>query len=146
LNPILFTPRGSSLIRKILIDAGLVIGRFRTDRAEVYETIRQQIKSKQLIPILGQLEPPGERKVFDRLNSLLKVVRFIIVDFTGLKPFRNQLSKLELTQISTPILFLQSSIQESQFEPFTDDEVLGYETLESLKHDLTSWLTQIHSS
>ncbi len=146
INPILFSSRGFDYLQTISIRAGLVIGRFKASRKQICDAIRDQIEAGRWTPILAELESPGDRKSMDYLVKLTKMVGLVLLDLTGLKPFRTQLLSLKLQELSLPVVILREAKAEklSEFEK-EDSPTVIYKDLEDLNRKLKSLASWISS-
>jgi uncharacterized protein YjbI with pentapeptide repeats len=99
----------------------LIIGRFSPERKVVLDAVREELRYRNLLPVLFDFEKPEGKTYRDTLITLARMARFIIADITSPKIILQELEAIVPT-IRVPIQpILQSSSE--MFSTIEDFEI-----------------------
>jgi uncharacterized protein YjbI with pentapeptide repeats len=92
----------------------LILGRFTQERKVVLDTIRNQLRQRDYLPILFDFEKPRRQTTLETINTLAGLSRFVIADITDAK---SVLQELMIIVPHRPLLPIQPVLLASQEEP-----------------------------
>ena len=70
------------VIDTITSKAVLILGRFKADRKEVLNALRNELRDRNYLPILFDFEVPARQNITETVTLLARMARFIIADLT----------------------------------------------------------------
>lgn len=116
----------------------LILGRFTPDRKAVLDSIREELRKRNYLPIMFDFDKPAARDITETISTLAHMARFVIADITDARSIPQELSTIIPALPSVPIqpLLQASSTEYGMFEhfkrfPWVLDTYL-YETPEKL--------------
>jgi uncharacterized protein YjbI with pentapeptide repeats len=92
----------------------LILGRFTAERKIVLESIRDELRKRDYVPVLFDFETPGSQTTVETVSTLARMARFVIADLTDAKSI---LQELQLVVPLSPSLVAQPLLLASQEEP-----------------------------
>lgn len=97
----------------------LILGRFTSRRKAVLDTIRNQLKKLNLIPVLFDFEKPASRDFTETVATIAHLSRYIIADITDPRSIPQELMRIVPNLPSVPVKpILQSN--NSEYGMFQD--------------------------
>jgi Pentapeptide repeats (8 copies) len=117
----------------------LILGRFTPERKAVLDAIRDDVRSRNYLPIVFDFDKPSSRDTVETISTPAHMARFVIADLTDAKSVLQELQRIVPTLPSVPI---QPLLQSSQNEPGMLDhmkafgwflELYRYDTIADLK-------------
>ena len=98
----------------------LILGRFSPERKQVLEVIKEELRSRNYIPILFDFEKPSTRDMTETVSTLAHMARFVIADITDAKSIPQELQRIVPDLPSVPVqpLILASEHEYGMFEHF----------------------------
>jgi hypothetical protein len=100
------------VIDTITSKVALILGRFAPERKAVLDSIREELRKHNLLPILFDFEGPESRDVTETVSILAHMARFVIADITDAKSVIGELEHI-VPQLSVPV---QPLILDSDYE------------------------------
>ena len=115
----------------------LILGRFTSNRKDILNEIRYELRKNDYLPILFDFEKPATRDMTETVRTLAHLARFIIADITEPRSIPHELQAI-VPDIAVPIqpLLLKSSTGEySMFQDLSKYHwVLPIHRYDNLKH------------
>ncbi|MCL6257455.1 pentapeptide repeat-containing protein [Aquiflexum sp. TKW24L] len=96
-----------SVIDTITSKAVLILGRFTPQRKEVLDAMRKKLQNLNFTPIIFDFEKPKTKDVTGTVETLARMVRFIIADLTDPSSIPHELATLAPHLRTTPIQLLK---------------------------------------
>jgi hypothetical protein len=91
------------VIDAITSKAVLILGRFTDNRKEVLDALREELRNRNLLPILFDFAIPAIRDVTETIKTLASLARFVIADVTDATEVRVELHNIAPDFTSLPI-------------------------------------------
>jgi Pentapeptide repeats (8 copies) len=91
------------VINTITSKAVLILGRFTDERKAVLDALREELRNRNLLPILFDFAIPASRDVTETIKTLASLARFVIADVTDATEVRVELHKIVPDFPSLPI-------------------------------------------
>jgi uncharacterized protein YjbI with pentapeptide repeats len=91
------------VIDTITSKAVLILGRFTADRKAVLDALRDELRNRNLLPILFDFAIPARRDVTETIKTLASLARFVIADATDATEVRVELHNIVRDFPSLPI-------------------------------------------
>ena len=102
------------VIDTITSKAVLILGRFTDERKAVPDAIREELRTRDYLPILFDFEKPGSRDTDETITLLARMAKFIIADVSDAKAVLQELRAFVPNLSSVPV---QPIILATQEEP-----------------------------
>ncbi|WP_134496582.1 pentapeptide repeat-containing protein [Microvirga pakistanensis] len=117
---LLHNPKIRDVIRTIGQKTVLILGRFTEERKKVIDTLREELRKRDYVPILFDFDKPAGRDITETISTLAHMARFVLADITDAKSIPQELSAIVPHLPSVPVqpLLLQGSDEYSMFEHF----------------------------
>jgi len=134
------------VINTITTKVVLILGRFTPERKAILDAIRNELRTKDYVPIMFDFDHPGSRDITETVTTLARLARFIIADLTGAKSIPQELAFIVPALPSVPVqpLLLRSQSEYGMFEHFTKFPwVLPVYKYSDLSQLLTSFKKQV---
>jgi uncharacterized protein YjbI with pentapeptide repeats len=93
-----------SAVDSITLKAVLVLGRFTAERKPILDSIRNQLRMRDYVPMLLDFEKPQSRDLTETISTLAHLSRFIIADLTGARSLPQELASIVPSLPSVPIV------------------------------------------
>lgn len=109
-----------SVIDTVTSKVVLILGRFTSERKEVLEALRDELRKYNYLPILFDSDKPANRDITETVSTLAHLARFVIADITDAKSIPQELKTIVPNLPSVPIqpLLLSSQREYGMFEHF----------------------------
>ena len=91
------------MINTITSKAVLILGRFTDERKAVLDALREELRNRNLLPILFDFTIPDSRDVTETIKTLASLARFVIADVTDATEVRAELHNIVPDFTSLPI-------------------------------------------
>lgn len=101
------------VIDTITSKAVLILGRFAPQRKLVLDTLRDELRRRNYLPILFDFDKPDHRDLTETIVTLAHMARFIIADITGAKSIPQELQAIIPNLPSVPV---QPLIERGEYE------------------------------
>jgi hypothetical protein len=124
----------------------LILGRFTSERKEVLDALREELRKHYYLPILFDFNKPASRTTLETLSTLAHMARFVIADLTDAKSVLQELQAVVPANPSVPVRPVILSTQEEPgmfdfFQPFSWVlKIHRYDTPERLIAGLDEWV------
>lgn len=125
-------------IETIVKKTVLILGRFTSERRDILNAIKDELRIRNYIPILFDFDSPSNRDITETVVTLAHLSKFIIADITDAKSIPQELSLIvpHLPSVKVRPIILSSQREYGMFEHFNRFPwVLSLETYDS-KEDL----------
>lgn len=108
------------VIDTVTAKAVLILGRFTKRRKAVLDAIRDELRSRDLLPIIFDFDKPSSRDLTETISTLAHMSRFVIADITHAKSIPQELQAIVPHLPSVPVqpIAAQSAATYSMFEHF----------------------------
>jgi uncharacterized protein YjbI with pentapeptide repeats len=91
----------------------LILGRFTLERKAILNTLREELRKKDYIPILFDFDEPSSRNLTETISTLARMSLFVIADITDARSISHELQCIVPDLPSLPV---QPIILDSQYE------------------------------
>jgi hypothetical protein len=92
----------------------LILGRFSTERKQILDALRTELRNRNYLPVVFDFELPSNQTTMETVSTLSHMARFVIADITDAK---SVLQELRGIVSSRPTLPVQPILLTSQKEP-----------------------------
>jgi uncharacterized protein YjbI with pentapeptide repeats len=92
-----------AIIYTITSKVVLILGRFTPERKRVLDALRDELRKKDLLPIVFDFDAPDNRNVTETVTTLARMSRFIIADITDPKSIPHELASIVPGLPSVPV-------------------------------------------
>jgi len=82
----------------------LILGRFTPERKAILEAIRDELRSRDYLPVLFDFDKPTNRDLTETISTLAHMARFIIADITNAKSIPAELQCIVPDLPSVPVM------------------------------------------
>lgn len=100
---LLNTAKIRDVINTLTTKAVLILGRFTPERKAILDTIRDELRKNDYLPILFDFDKPTSRDTHETITTLARLARFVIADITNPKSIPQELVTIVETLPSLPI-------------------------------------------
>ena len=113
-------PAIRQIINTVTSKVVLILGRFTDDRLKVLQSIREELRKRNYVPVLFDFENAENRDLTETVSTLAHLSRFVIADLTDARSIPQELSQIVPHLPSVPIqpIILESSKPYAMFEHF----------------------------
>jgi uncharacterized protein YjbI with pentapeptide repeats len=103
INLLLDNKKIRDVIDTVSSKAVLILGRFTTERKDILDSIKNQLREYGYLPILFDFEKPKNRDTQETITTLARLSKFIIADITDPKSIPQELTAISAELTSVPI-------------------------------------------
>lgn len=138
-----------NVIDTITTKGVLILGRFRDDRKQVLDALKDALRERDYVPILFDFEPSDRRDLTETIQLMANLSKFIIADITEAKSIPQELSHIIPMLPSVPVqpILLSSRRDYAMFEHWRSfNSVLPEFLYEDKQHLLDNLDSQLIAS
>ena len=117
---LLYSEGVRNLIDTVSTKLVLILGRFSPERKEVLDRIRDELRRRDLVPVVFDFLPPSSRDLTETVSTLAHLAQFIVADLTDARSIPQELQAVVPNLPSVTVLPLIEEGQDvySMFEHF----------------------------
>lgn len=106
------------VIQTVTSKAVLILGRFYEERKKILDSLREELRKKDLAPIIFDFEPSQNRDLTETVQLLASLSKFVIADLSDAKSIPQELAVIIPSFPSVPILpiIVEGEYEYSMFE------------------------------
>ena len=106
------------VIQTVTSKAVLILGRFYEARKQILDSLREELRKKDLAPIIFDFEPSQNRDLTETIQLLASLSKFVIADLSDAKSIPQELAVIIPSFPSVPILpiIVKGEYEYSMFE------------------------------
>lgn len=130
------------VINTITSKSVLILGRFTPARKIVLDSLRQELRKRDYLPILFDFDKPASRNLTETVSTLAHIARFVIADITDARSIPQELQRIVPGLPSLPVqpIIMSTQYEYSMFRDISSYPwvlpIHRYDNLESLLSDL----------
>jgi uncharacterized protein YjbI with pentapeptide repeats len=111
-----------AVIDSITSKVVLILGRFTPERKAVLDAIREELRKRDLLPVLFDFEKPSSRNITETVRTLAHLARFVIADITDARSIPQELTAIvpHLPHLPVQPLLLASQEEYGLFKDLRD--------------------------
>lgn len=108
-----------NVIDTITSKAVLILGRFTEERKRVLDTLKDELRLRNYLPIVFDFDKPSRRDIDETVNLLARMSRFVVADVTDAKSIPQELKGfVEGNAIPVVPLILKGQSEYAMFDHF----------------------------
>ena len=109
-----------TLIDTIGKKAVLILGRFTMERKAILDSIREELRKQNYVPILFDFEQPAGRDITETISTLAHMSRFVIADITDARSIPQELQAIvpHLPSVAVQPILQMAGSEYGMFEHF----------------------------
>jgi hypothetical protein len=117
---LLNNPKIRSVIETITSKAVLILGRFTPERKATLDALRDELRKRDMVPILFDFDKPEQRDLTETVSTLAHLAKFVIADVTDAKSIPQELQRIVPSLPSLPVqpIILESQHEYAMFKDF----------------------------
>jgi len=100
---LLYNPKIRHAIDTITSKLVLILGRFSEARKEVLDALRDELRRRNLVPVIFDFEKPARQNLTATVSTLAHMARFIIADITDPRSIPQELQRVVPFLTNVPI-------------------------------------------
>jgi len=133
-----------NVIDTITTKVVLILGRFLPERKTVLDSIRDELRNRNYLPVLFDFQGPSNRDLTETVSTLAHMARFIIADLTDPKSIPQELTAIVHQLPSVPVqpIILSTEREWGMYEHFTRYPwvlpIVRYESVDGIVTNLTA--------
>jgi len=104
---LLNNPQIRDVIDEVTSKVVLILGRFSDERKPILDAIREDLRSRNLAPVLFDFAKPASKDLTGTVETLARMARFIIADLTDYGSIPHELATIVPFLRTTPVLPLR---------------------------------------
>lgn len=81
----------------------LILGRFTTSRKTVLDSVRNELRKYDFVPLIFDFDKPSSRDTIETISTLAHISRFVVADLTEAKSVLQELQVIVPSLPSVPI-------------------------------------------
>jgi hypothetical protein len=104
-------------IDTITSKVALILGRFTPERKAILDTLKDELRKQNYLPVLFDFEKPASRDITETISTLAHLARFVIADLTDAKSIPQELDRIvpNLPSVAVQPLILKSQHEYGMF-------------------------------
>jgi uncharacterized protein YjbI with pentapeptide repeats len=91
---ILKSPKIRDVIDTITSKVVLILGRFNPERKRILDSIREELRKRNYVPVMFDFERPASRDFIETASTLAHLAKFTIVDLTAPRSVQHELADI----------------------------------------------------
>ena len=105
-----------SIIDTITTKAVLILGRFTEERKQILNMLREELGSRNYVPILFDFDKPANRDLTETVSTLAHMARFVIADLSDPHSIPHELMSFARDLPSVPVQAIFTPVPEHEWE------------------------------
>ena len=99
----------------------LILGRFTPERKAVLDSLREELRRRDYLPILFDFDKPASRDITETISLLARMAYFVLADITDARSIPQELNVIvpDLPSVAVQPLLLKESSEYGMFEHYT---------------------------
>jgi Pentapeptide repeats (8 copies) len=107
-----------NVIDSISLKSVLVLGRFTDERRLILDTLRDELRKRDYVPIVFDFDRPSSRSTMETVSVLALTARFIIIDLTNAEALSRELARVIPNVVVPVVPLIGDSSQYAMFQDF----------------------------